>query len=158
MTDSHEEKDAKPVVTVSWVMWFNRNEVWHGGRKKSDVALFQWYRQYLQEFQEANQLVPSIVMPKVVGWSPPPIARYKVNVDGVVFSAQKCTAVGVMIRDSNGQVIATLSRKLNAPMGALEVEAKAFEVGLEFARDVGVHDFVLEGDFWWFTTHSVVPL
>nr|POE62480.1 hypothetical protein CFP56_59547 [Quercus suber] len=69
MTDSHEEKDAKPVVTVAWVMWFNRNEVWHGGRKKSDVALFQWYRQYLQEFQEANQLVPSIVMPKVVGCS-----------------------------------------------------------------------------------------
>ena len=26
------------------------------------------------------------------------------------------------------------------------MEAKAFEVGLEFARDVGVHDFVLEGD------------
>ena len=26
------------------------------------------------------------------------------------------------------------------------MEAKAFEVGLEFARDVGFHDFVLEGD------------
>ena len=35
---------------------------------------------------------------------------------------------------------------MNAPLGALEVEAKAFEVGLEFARDMGVHDFVLEGD------------
>ena len=54
--------------------------------------------------------------------------------------------MGLMIRDSNGQVIAALSRKLNAPLGALEVEAKAFEVGLEFARDVGVHDFILEGD------------
>ncbi|XP_023897130.1 uncharacterized protein LOC112009010 [Quercus suber] len=85
-------------------------------------------------------------MPRVVGWSPPPSMRYKVNVDGAVFSAQKCAGVGVMIRDSNGQVIATLSRKVNAPLGALEVEAKAIEVGLEFARDVGIHDFILEGD------------
>ena len=92
-------------------------------------------------------MVPSTGMPRVVGWSPPPIARYKVNVDGAVFSAQKCAGVGVLIRDSNGQVIAALSRKLNAPLGALEVEAKAFEVGLEFAHDVGVHDFVLERGF-----------
>ena len=51
-----------------------------------------------------------------------------------------------MIKDSYGQVITALSRKINAPLGALEVEAKAFEVGLEFARDVGVQDFILEGD------------
>ena len=51
-----------------------------------------------------------------------------------------------MIRDSNGQVIVALSRKFNAPLGALEVEAKAFEMGLEFARDVCVQDFILEGD------------
>ena len=51
-----------------------------------------------------------------------------------------------MIKDSYGQVIAALSRKIDAPLGALEVEAKAFEVGLEFARDVGVQDFILEGD------------
>ena len=64
MTDSYKEKDAELVVTIAWAMWFNRNEVRHGGgRKKSDVALFQWSRQYLQEFQEANQLVPSTVMP-----------------------------------------------------------------------------------------------
>ena len=146
MSGSHEEKDAELVVTVAWAMWFNCNEVRHGGRKKSAEALFQWARQYLQKFQEANQLAPSTVMPRVVGWSPPPSARYKVNVDGAVFSAQKCAGVGVMIKDSNGHVIAALSRKLSAPLGALEVEAKAFEVGLEFARDVGVHDFVLEDD------------
>lgn len=32
------------------------------------------------------------------------------------------------------------------PMGALEVEAKAFEAGLLFAKEVGIHDVVLEGD------------
>ena len=50
LTDSHEEKDVELVVTVAWALWFNRNEVRHGGRKKSAVDLFQWSRQYLQEF------------------------------------------------------------------------------------------------------------
>ena len=71
------------------------------------------------------------MVPQVIRWSPSPIARYKVNVDGAVFSAQKFAGVEVMIRDSDGKVIAALSRKFNAPLGALEVEAKAFEVGLE---------------------------
>ncbi|XP_075645647.1 protein neprosin-like [Castanea sativa] len=86
------------------------------------------------------------MVPQVVGWSPPTRPRYKINVDGSVFSTLESVGVGVLIRDSEGQVIAVLSKKINAPLGALEVEARAVEVGLEFARDTGVHDFILEGD------------
>nr|POE52452.1 hypothetical protein CFP56_74007 [Quercus suber] len=146
MSDFHDDKDAKLVVTLASALWYNRNEVRHGKIKKSAMAFVQWSRQYLRESQAANQVVSSPVVPRVVGWSPPPTARYKVNIDGSVFSAQKCAGVGVMIKDSNGQVIAALSRNFNEPLGALEVEAKAFEVSLEFACDVGVQDFILKGD------------
>ena len=146
MSDSHEDKDAELVVTLAWALWYNRNEVRHGGRKKSAEALIQWSCQYLQEYKEANQVDFSPMVPPIVGWFPPPTTRYKVKVDGAVFAAQKSAGVGVMIKDSYGQVITALSRKINAPLGALEVEAKAFEVGLEFAQDVGVQDFILEGD------------
>lgn len=86
------------------------------------------------------------VVPQVVEWSPLSRSRYKINVDGAIFLAQKSTRVGVLIRDFERQVIAALSKKINAPLGVLEVEAKGFEVGLEFARDIGVHDVILEGD------------
>nr|POF08383.1 hypothetical protein CFP56_74328 [Quercus suber] len=88
MIDSSMEEDGELVVIVAWALWSNRNEVRHGGRKKSAVALFQWSRQYLQEFQEASQMVPSTVMPRVAGWSPSPSMRYKVNVDGAVIAIQ----------------------------------------------------------------------
>ena len=68
------------------------------------------------------------------------------NVDGAIFKAQKESGVGVIIRDANGLVVAALSKKFHAPLGPLEVEAKAFESGLQFAKDVGLQKFILEGD------------
>ena len=52
------------------------------------------------------------------------------NVDEAVFITQKLAGVGVLIWDEQGQVVAALSQKINAPLGALEVEAKAIEVAL----------------------------
>lgn len=52
----------------------------------------------------------------------------------------------MIIRDSAGLVIAALSRKFALPLGVLETEAKAMEVGVQFALDVGVRDVTLEGD------------
>ena len=54
--------------------------------------------------------------------------------------------IGVIIRDEEGRVEAALSKKIMAPLGALEAEAKAFEVGLLFSRDIGIQELVLEGD------------
>ena len=63
---------------------------------------------------------------------------YKINVDGVVFSSQKQARIGVIIRYSKGNFITGLSKKLNAPLGAIEAEAKAFEEGIVFVGEVGI--------------------
>ena len=68
------------------------------------------------------------------------------NVDGAVFSAKKEVGIGIVVQNSQGLVMATMSMKVRAPLGPLEVKAKAFEVGLQFAKDLGLQDFILEGD------------
>ena len=102
----------------------------------------------LDEFQEVNKqpLAPTRQSPNEIKWSPPQSGHYKVNVDGVVFSKRKQVGIGVIIRDSTGMVIAALSQKLALPLGALEIEAKAMEVGVQFALDVAVRDVTMEGD------------
>ena len=66
--------------------------------------------------------------------------------NGTVFAAQKVAGVGVLIRDAKGRVVGACSKKIMAPLGAVETKAKAFEFGLQFARDLLIHDLVLEGD------------
>lgn len=39
-----------------------------------------------------------------------------------------------------------LARKFQAPISALEIEAKAIDIGLLLAKDHGFHDVILERD------------
>ena len=81
-----------------------------------------------------------------MNWSPPPPGLCKVNVDAATFKDMRSTGIGIVIRDSLGQVAAILCRKLEAPLGPLEAESKAFEPGILFALSRGFTDVVLEGD------------
>lgn len=68
------------------------------------------------------------------------------NVDGAVFAAKKEVGLSFIIRDARGFVNATLSKKFKAPLGAIEIETKAFEAGLQFAKEMRIQEFVIEGD------------
>ena len=69
-------------------------------------------------------------------WEPLAFPFYKINIDGAVFKEQKEAGVGVVIRDHVGKFITGHSKKFRCPpgLGAIEVEAKAFESTLEFAK------------------------
>ena len=56
--------------------------------------------------------------------------------DGAVLSNKKEVGLGVVIRDHEGDFITGLSKKFRYSLGAIEVEEKAFESGLVFAKDM----------------------
>uniref|UniRef100_A0A7N2M8M5 RNase H type-1 domain-containing protein n=1 Tax=Quercus lobata TaxID=97700 RepID=A0A7N2M8M5_QUELO len=55
-------------------------------------------------------------------------------------------SVNMEARDWNGKFVAVVCKQIHAPLGPLEVESKAVEVGLLFAKQLGVFDFIIEGD------------
>ena len=73
-------------------------------------------------------------------------ARSSVLYNGAVFGAQKAAGIGILVRDAEGRVIGACSKKIKAPLGAVEVEAKALEAGVQFAKDLLIHDILLESD------------
>ena len=54
--------------------------------------------------------------------------------------------IGVVIRDMEGKVKAALCKKINAPFGPVEAKAKAFEMGIQLEKDMGIKDVLIEGD------------
>ena len=89
---------------------------------------------------------PAAVIPKLVWWKPLSPGQYKVNTDDAMFSNQRKVGLGVMIRNSTKSVIAALSSPMVGSLGALKTEAKAMEIGMRFAQDVGIWDVVFEND------------
>ena len=94
---------------------------------------------WLLQFQEANEATAATAPVQSESrlqhtWLPPSNQLYKVNVDGAVFKERNESGVGVIIRDVNGLVVAAMCKKFHAPLGPLEVEAKAFESSLHLQK------------------------
>ena len=112
------------------------------------MELVRGATQYLEEFYFANNVEDVVRTSSIqpIGWVPPQGQTFKANVDGVVFAELKAVGIGVVIRDMEGKVKTALSKKINAPLGSVEAEVKAFEMGIQFAKDMGIRDVLIEGD------------
>uniref|UniRef100_A0A7N2LL65 RNase H type-1 domain-containing protein n=1 Tax=Quercus lobata TaxID=97700 RepID=A0A7N2LL65_QUELO len=124
------------------------NEKRYGGKNLAAAAIYRTTMTMLQEYYLAQENVSQTrdVSPCQNKWTPPPHGWYKVNTDGAMFSKQKWAGIGVIARDEQGRVVAAMSKRLQVPLGALEVEAKALEVAAGFEKDIGVQKVIFESD------------
>lgn len=144
-TQSNDSNLLEMILMIAWGIWKNRNEVRHGGRRLIAVEIAHQARRLLEEFSAA-QLHHQDTPPSTVGWILPPSGWYKVNTNGAVFTKYKSAGIRVIARDDHGHVVAAMSKKLELPLGPLDVEAKAMEIATTFATDIGLQDVIFEGD------------
>ena len=70
----------------------------------------------------------------------------KINFNGAIFAEEKSSGMGVIIRDRKGLVIASMATRIPQQLRPVKIEALAASKALEFARELGIADAVLEGD------------
>ena len=70
----------------------------------------------------------------------------KINYDGAIFSEEGRADLGVVCRNSEGVVIASLAEQIPLPATITQVEALAARRAAFFAVDIGISTAVLEGD------------
>ena len=112
------------------------------------LETFRWATQYLEEYYAATSTETDVRLPSIqpVRWLPLQDQTYKVNVDEAVFTKLKAMGIGVVIRDKEGKFKVALSKKIKLPLGLIEAKAMAVEVGVQFTKDVGIRDVMVEGD------------
>ena len=79
-------------------------------------------------------------------WKPPERDIYKVNYDGAIFEQQGKAGLDVVIQNSNGEVMASMSLLVQLPSTVAQVEAMAARKAMEFALEIGFDEIILEGD------------
>ena len=68
------------------------------------------------------------------------------NYDGAIFQEQGKVGIGVVIRNLEGGVMASLSQQIPLPTIVAQVEALAVCRVVEFARELGFIRVIIEGD------------
>ncbi|KAK9998387.1 hypothetical protein SO802_017990 [Lithocarpus litseifolius] len=161
--DAQTEVVAK-LATGAWCIWNTRNEMRAAGVRNWDARMRQNARHPHLMWPDAVTLEGRCCLH--IGAT----SRAALEMEdrggsrntGSVMVPSKCTCLqdkrgwcnihearnglGVLVRYELGRVIAALSKRVQAPLGAVEAKAKAFEAGMQFAKDIGIQDFILEGD------------
>ena len=70
----------------------------------------------------------------------------KLNFDGVVFSELGKVGLGVVVHDCQGNAIASLSKQAPLPFSLVIVVAMATTRAMTFAQELGIIEFILEGE------------
>nr|XP_023876543.1 uncharacterized protein LOC111988969 [Quercus suber] len=79
-------------------------------------------------------------------WVPPPHGFHKINVDGASSELDNSSSIGVVIRDSHGQIVAALSKPLQACFNAELTEVMALEHGALLAQELQLSKVIFELD------------
>ncbi|XP_075662879.1 uncharacterized protein LOC142632326 [Castanea sativa] len=141
----HQRKPALFAFTM-WTIWTQRNQVRSQQLCCSLNHLFQLATERYSKFQAIIPPPPPSRPHRRMRWKPPPLNTFKINFDGAIFAEDNCSRVGVIVRNREGLVIAAMSEKIPQLLQPTEIEAMAAIRALEFAREVGISEAVLEGD------------
>ncbi|XP_050290308.1 uncharacterized protein LOC126728547 [Quercus robur] len=134
-------------ATIAWSIWHHRNK---SRLQQSSLPLNKiagYAKEYIRGFKNLQQQ-QQIVCRKIQTrkWSPPGSGMMKTNFDGALFGESDQAGLGVVIRNSEGQVMATLLEKIQKPHSVQSVELLTARRAVTFCIETGFQNSIFEGD------------
>ena len=134
-------------IVMCWALWQRRNKLRLHQEVEPINQVGSKAKCYLEEFNREND--HSNAHPQAAPetrWLPPKILRYKINYDGAVFKETNEAGIGVIVRDFQGLVMASLTQKVLFPLSVPSIEAWAVKRAVQFALELGITEAEFEGD------------
>ncbi|KAK9991451.1 hypothetical protein SO802_026436 [Lithocarpus litseifolius] len=129
-----------------WGIWHQRNQVRLLIPYCTSDQLTPQAKEKLDDFLATlPPKLPVMLRPRLA-WKLPKPSMFKINFDGAVSKNENKSSIGVVIRDHQGLVIASLAQQLPYVFQPLEIEAIVAARALEFGVETGIAKAVLEGD------------
>ena len=103
-------------------------------------------KEYLRDFKiliHVPQLPQQVATRK---WSPPPSATLKTNFDGAMFGQLDEVGIGIVIRNSEGKVMAAFTEKIQKPSSVEILELLAVRHAFLFSAETRFSSSIFEGD------------
>jgi len=143
----HDDYRVEIFVLIAWLLW-NRHNLLRLSKLVHPLQMLPSLAGgMLQDFINAQEPIPRPVATTSTNqWCPPDQHCYKANYDGAVFKSSNTAGLGVVIRDSRGDILGTMSVCVPLPHSVPEVEALACRHAVSFAVDLGLHEVIFEGD------------
>ena len=129
-----------------WRWWSARNKA-NDYRKIINVAEIQssilYYLSVFEKLNTTNKLVAKDIKSS---WKTPPDDTYKINIDGAFHSDSRTGGWGFVIRNANGEVIASGAGNISFAASVIHSEAIAAYKGLQHAAQLGMAKIISETD------------
>uniref|UniRef100_A0A803NGI9 Reverse transcriptase domain-containing protein n=1 Tax=Cannabis sativa TaxID=3483 RepID=A0A803NGI9_CANSA len=142
--------EMEQLLCTLWFLWNDRNNFIHGKPGLSPTQLWAKSVAYFCNFQQQSTSSKSIrdstgaaAQPH---WISPPLDKLKMNVDAACDISRNKIGVGIIIRNSSGQVVAAYSKPLTGRLKPQEMEAKALLIGINWAARCNLSINLFESD------------
>ncbi|KAK6139091.1 hypothetical protein DH2020_027171 [Rehmannia glutinosa] len=131
---------------LMWTLWYACNMLICQGKKLTHQDCFALAFKTLNEYQVAQEPQRPIKSGDLCSfWRCPPAFTIKVNTDASIVKTTG-TGIGVIIRDHDGKIIHTLSKKLVNEFRIAIAEAIAYKEGIIEAKKLQAQSVILESD------------
>nr|XP_023876693.1 uncharacterized protein LOC111989131 [Quercus suber] len=145
-----EGKHLELFVFTAWSIWQQSNKVRVRAAATALHQVAEVARNALAEYHSRIADTNVQDAPRChrlqIKWRPPPANVAKINFDGAVFSKENNSGIGVVVRNEQGLVLGSCSKRLLQAYSPIEIETMAAATALAFASELGVRRAVLEGD------------
>ncbi|KAL8114965.1 hypothetical protein AgCh_021696 [Apium graveolens] len=140
------------VVTVCWAIWKARNEKHWNKKQVSLNDLLAPAKIYLNQWQESQGRTTEVLIQLgnpgdgANSWVAPQMVTIKVNVDAAIFKDPSAFGVGLIARDSRGELMYACSTYYKDDVSPELAEVLAIKEALSWIMEQAWEEFQLESD------------